>query len=129
MVHTFAGALGLSACLLCQDAVEGAAQRAPDRAGENPVVVMPGTGTPRPTPEVWGPATAVVVAARVFLVDAGVGVERRLALQLGELAARPRPKLLVAYHNGRPVADDRILADIRRSFPGPVTIAADLQRF
>jgi hypothetical protein len=60
MVRTFAAALGLSACLLCQDAVVGAAQRAPDRAGENPVVVMLGTGTPRPTPEVWGPATAVV---------------------------------------------------------------------
>ena len=40
---------------------------------------MLGTGTPRPTPDIWGPATAVVVGERVFLVDAGVGVERRLA--------------------------------------------------
>jgi ribonuclease Z len=51
------------------------------------------------------------------------------ALQLGKLAARARPKLLVVYHNGRRVADDRILADIRRSFAGSVAIAADLQRF
>jgi ribonuclease BN (tRNA processing enzyme) len=307
MVHTFAAALCLSACLLCQDSVVSAAQRAPDRAGEDPVVVMLGTGTPRPTPDVWGPASAVVVGGRVFLVDAGVGVERRLAaaglptdgvtaafithlhsdhvlglpdliftswvvgrtrpfpvygphglaqmtqhfyeafsedirirteglehesrdgyrinvreirpgvvydsggvrvtaflvnhgewreaygyrfdspgrsivfsgdtrpseelvrmatevdvlihevqpsdstqhpgrrsamewaryvrayhttaLQLGELAAQARPKLLIVYHNGRRVTDDRILADIRRSFSGPVTIAADLQRF
>jgi ribonuclease Z len=42
-------------------------------------VVLLGTGFPRPDPAAWGPATAVVVGERVFLVDAGVGVERRLA--------------------------------------------------
>lgn len=42
-------------------------------------VVLLGTGFPRPDPNAWGPATAVVVGERVFLVDAGVGVERRLA--------------------------------------------------
>ena len=307
MVRTLAAAMGLSASLLCQGAVVGAAQGAPAGTGKNPVVVMLGTGTPRPLPDVWGPATAVVVGGRVFLVDAGVGVERRLAaaglptdgvtaafithlhsdhvlgladliftswvmgrtrpfpvygphglahmtqhlyaafsediqvrteglehesregyrievreigpgvvydsggvrvtaflvnhgewreaygyrfdspgrsivlsgdtrpseelvrmatgvdvlihevqpsdstqhpgnrsstewaryvrayhttaLQLGELAARARPKLLIVYHNGRRVTADRILADIRRSFSGPVAIAADLQRF
>jgi ribonuclease Z len=51
------------------------------------------------------------------------------ALQLGELAARARPKLLVVYHNGRRATSDRILSDIRRSFSGPVIIANDLQRF
>jgi ribonuclease BN (tRNA processing enzyme) len=50
-------------------------------------------------------------------------------VQLGELAARARPKLLVVYHNGRRATADRILADIRRSYSGPVVIAADLQRF
>jgi len=307
MVRALAAALGVAACLLCQGSVVTAAQRAPAGAGENPVVVMLGTGTPRPLPDAWGPATAVVVGSRVFLVDAGVGVERRLAaaglptdgvtaafithlhsdhvlgladliftswvmgrtrpfpvygphglaqmtqhlyaafsediqirteglehesrdgyrievreigpsvvydsggvrvtaflvnhgewreaygyrfdspgrsivlsgdtrpseelvrmatnvdvlihevqpsdstqhpghrsatewasyvrayhttaLQLGELAARARPKLLVVYHNGRRATADRILADIRRSFSGPVAIAADLQRF
>jgi ribonuclease BN (tRNA processing enzyme) len=307
MVHTLRAALGLAAALLCQDAAAGTAQRAPAGAGDSTVVVMLGTGTPRPLPDVWGPATAVVVGDRVFLVDAGVGVERRLAaaglptdgvtavfithlhsdhvlgladliftswvmgrsrpfpvygphglagmtrhlyvafsedirirtegleheardgyrvevreikpgvvydsggvrvtaflvnhgewreaygyrfdapgrtivlsgdsrpseelvrmatgvdvlihevqpsdstshpgnrsatewaryvrayhttaLQLGELAARARPKLLVVYHNGRRAPTDRILADIRRSFPGPVTLATDLERF
>jgi len=299
--------LCLAASFLCQGAVVGAAQRAPVAAPESTVVVMLGTGTPRPTPDVWGPATAVLVGGRVFLVDAGVGVERRLAaaglpvtgvtaafithlhsdhtlgladliltswvmgrtrpfpvygphglaqmtehlyaafakdiqirteglehesrdgyrvdvreigpsvvydsggvrvtaflvnhgswreaygyrfdtpgrsivlsgdtrpseelvrmatgvdvlihevqpsdsaqhpgnrsatewasyvreyhttaLRLGELAARARPKLLVVYHNGRRVADDQILADIRRAYSGPVVMAADLQRF
>ena len=307
VVHTLGAAAGLAAFLLCQRAVIGAAQRAPAGAAESTVVVMLGTGTPRPLPDVWGPATAVVVGGRVFLVDAGVGVERRLAaaglpttgvtaafithlhsdhvlgladliftswvmgrtrpfpvygphglaqmtehlyaafsedirvrteglehesrdgyriavreigpsvvydsggvrvtaflvehgewreaygyrfdvpgrsivlsgdtrpseelvrmatgvdvlihevqpsdsayhpgnrsaaewatyvrayhttaLELGELAARARPKLLVVSHNGRRVSADRILADIRRSFSGPVVMAADLQRF
>ncbi|MBA3497941.1 MAG: MBL fold metallo-hydrolase, partial [Gemmatimonadales bacterium] len=79
MANTLCAALGLAASLLCQGAVAGAAQRAPAGAQKNTVVVMLGTGTPRPLPDVWGPATAVVVGGRVFLVDAGVGVERRLA--------------------------------------------------
>jgi ribonuclease BN (tRNA processing enzyme) len=307
MVHTLGAALGIGTALLCQGAVLGAAQGAPAGTQERTVVVMLGTGTPRPLPDVWGPATAVVVGGRVFLVDAGAGVERRLAaaglptngvtatfithlhsdhvlglsdliftswvmgrtrpfpvygphglarltdhlyaafsedirirteglehesrdgyridvreiapgvvydsggvrvtaflvnhgewreaygyrvdspdrsivisgdtrpseelvrmstgvdvlihevqpsdstlhpgnrsaaewasyvrayhttaLQLGELAARARPGLLIVYHNGRRDSADRILADIRRSFSGPVALAADLQRF
>jgi len=46
---------------------------------ESTAVVLLGTGMPRPDPEASGPATAIVVGARVFLVDAGPGVERRLA--------------------------------------------------
>ena len=46
---------------------------------ESTVVVLLGTGTPRPDPEASGPATAIVVGERVYLVDAGPGVERRLA--------------------------------------------------
>jgi ribonuclease BN (tRNA processing enzyme) len=307
MMNTLGAAIGLAALFLCQAVVVNAAQRAPTGARDSTVIVMLGTGTPRPQPEVWGPATAVLAGDRVFLVDAGVGVERRLAgaglpvngvtavfithlhsdhvlgladliftswvmgrarpfpaygppglarmteylyaafsediqvrteglehesrdgyriqvreigpgvvydsagvrvtaflvnhgewreafgyrfdspgrsivlsgdtrpseelvrmasgvdvlihavepsdstqhpgnrsaadwasyvrqyhttaLQLGKLAARARPKLLVVYHNGRRVPDDRILADIRRSFAGSVAIAADLQRF
>jgi len=306
-VNLVRATLGLAACLSGLGAVVGAAQAAPMETAESTVVVMLGTGTPRPLPDVWGPATAVVVGGRVFLVDAGVGVERRLvaaglpadgvtaafithlhsdhvlgladliftswvmgrsrpfpvygphglarmtqhlyaafsedirirtegleheardgyridvreirpsvvydsggvrvtafpvkhgewreaygyrfdgpgrsivlsgdtrpseelvrmatgvdllihevqpsdstqhpgnrsaaewaryvrayhttAVQLGELAARARPKLLVVYHNGRRATADRILADIRRSYSGPVVIAADLQRF
>ena len=212
-MNTLGAVVGLAVSLLCQGSVVDA-QAPPAGARESTVVVMLGTGTPRPLPDVWGPATAVTVGGRVFLVDAGVGVERRLAaagvvrvtaflvnhgewreaygyrfdspgrsivlwgdtrpseelvrmatgvdvlihevqpsdstqppgnrsasdwasyvrayhttaLQLGELAARARPKLLVVYHNGRRVRADRILADIRRSFSGPVAIAADLQR-
>lgn len=48
-------------------------------ADESTVVVLLGTGMPRPDPEASGPATAIVVGRRVFLVDAGPGVERRLA--------------------------------------------------
>src|SRR5689334_19275543 len=79
MVQRLAAGLGFSASLLCRSAVVGTAQGVPTGAGHTPVVVMLGTGTPRPTPDAWGPATAVVVGDRVFLVDAGVGVERRLA--------------------------------------------------
>lgn len=50
---------------------------------ESTVVVLLGTGMPRPDPEASGPATAVVVGGRVFLVDAGPGVERRLAAAAG----------------------------------------------
>src|SRR5438046_9947317 len=53
-------------------------QPAPSSA-DSTVIITLGTGTPRPLPDVMGPATAVVVGGRVFLFDAGTGVERRLA--------------------------------------------------
>ena len=37
-------------------------------------VVMLGTGTPIPTPERAGPATAIVVDGKAYLVDFGPGV-------------------------------------------------------
>ena len=40
---------------------------------------MLGTGMPRPDPDCFGPATAVVYDGRVFLFDAGAGVMRRMA--------------------------------------------------
>ncbi|HEY4659268.1 MAG TPA: MBL fold metallo-hydrolase, partial [Gemmatimonadaceae bacterium] len=42
-------------------------------------VIMLGTGSPVPDPQAYGPATAIVVGSRVFLVDAGAGVTRQLA--------------------------------------------------
>lgn len=42
-------------------------------------VITLGTGTPVPDPEAFGPATAIAVGARLFLVDAGAGVTRQLA--------------------------------------------------
>ena len=58
------------------------ASRAPAQTAaprDSTVIVLLGTGTPRPEPDASGPATAVVAGGRVFLVDAGPGVERRLA--------------------------------------------------
>jgi ribonuclease BN (tRNA processing enzyme) len=45
---------------------------------DSTVVVLLGTGTPRPDPAAAGPATAVVYGSRVFLFDAGSGVMRRI---------------------------------------------------
>lgn len=42
-------------------------------------VVVLGTGTPAADPERWGPAVAVVVNDRAYLVDCGPGVVRRAA--------------------------------------------------
>ena len=42
-------------------------------------IVMLGTGTPRPDPARSGPATAIVVNGRPYLVDFGPGVVRRAA--------------------------------------------------
>jgi len=42
-------------------------------------VVLLGTGTPRPYPDRSGPATAIVVSERAYLVDFGPGVVRRAA--------------------------------------------------
>jgi len=42
-------------------------------------VVVLGTGTPAADPERWGPAVAVVVNGRAYLVDCGPGVVRRAA--------------------------------------------------
>lgn len=45
---------------------------------DSTIVVLLGTGTPRPNVDASGPATAIVVGARTFLFDAGSGVERQL---------------------------------------------------
>ena len=63
----------LAALLAC--AVAATAAHAQDSA----IVVLVGTGFPRPDPAAAGPATAVVVGQRVFLFDAGPGIQRSLA--------------------------------------------------
>jgi len=67
----------LSACIGAQTPLRG--QQPSPVVHDSTVVVLLGTGNPRPEADASGPATAVVVGARVFLVDAGPGVERRLA--------------------------------------------------
>lgn len=47
-------------------------------------VVMLGTGTPIPTPQRSGPATAIVVDGKAYLVDFGPGVTRRAAAASSE---------------------------------------------
>lgn len=48
-------------------------------AQDSATVVLVGTGFPRPDLAASGPATAVVVGSRVFLFDAGPGIQRALA--------------------------------------------------
>jgi ribonuclease BN (tRNA processing enzyme) len=51
-------------------------------------------------------------------------------VELGALAARIRPKLLILYHMVGGSADEEILAGIRRGgFTGRVVIGKDLQRW
>lgn len=76
--------LVLTVCALAQApriAPAETAQSATPRLAraESTVVVLLGTGTPRPDPTASGPATAIVVGSRVFLFDAGAGVMRRMS--------------------------------------------------
>jgi len=74
--------LGVSIFLTCQswrfrDLAEGIAW-IPDRAFEQPTLVMVGTGAANENPQRLGPATAVGVGSRILLVDAGRGVSEAL---------------------------------------------------
>ena len=69
------GSAALAALLAC--AAAGSAAQA--QTGDTAVVVLVGTGFPRPDPAASGPATAVVVGSRVFLFDAGAGIQRALS--------------------------------------------------
>lgn len=61
-------------------------------------VVLLGTGTPRPFPDRSGPATAIVVGDRAYLVDFGPGVVRRAAAAAaqGTLSLDPA-KISIAF--------------------------------
>jgi ribonuclease BN (tRNA processing enzyme) len=64
-------------CLISALLASSALGFAADQSGTK--VVLLGTGTPRPLPDRSGPATAVVVGDRAYLVDFGPGVVRRAA--------------------------------------------------
>lgn len=51
------------------------------------------------------------------------------SIQLGEVAARAKPKLLIVSHNSRREPEAVMISNIRRSYSGPLVIAGDLQRF
>src|ERR1700730_11377697 len=52
---------------------------AEDHAAHATHVVVLGTGNPSADPDRWGPAVAVVVNDRAYLIDCGPGVVRRAA--------------------------------------------------
>jgi ribonuclease Z len=60
-------------------------------------IVLLGTGTPRPNPERSGPATAIVVGDRAYLVDFGPGVVRRAAAASQKIPALDPKNVTVAF--------------------------------
>lgn len=54
--------------------------RARVAAADSTVVLLLGTGFPRPLADAFGPATAVLVGSRVLLFDAGPGVMHQIAV-------------------------------------------------
>ena len=69
-------------CLLLLAAIQGPSSQSPNRpiaqSTDGTTVILLGTGTPYPDPQAQGPATAITVGSRIFLFDAGPGVERQL---------------------------------------------------
>jgi ribonuclease Z len=53
------------------------AEEAPTEPPQEIKVILLGTGYPRPDPDRAGPATAVVIGEKIFIVDVGRGVTRR----------------------------------------------------
>jgi hypothetical protein len=92
------------------------------RANESTVppteVILLGTGTPYPDPASSGPATAVVIGGR-------------LDVELGRLAIRIQPRLLVLDHIVRMGAtDEELLSGVRAGgYTGQVIIGKDLARY
>jgi ribonuclease Z len=60
-------------------------------------IVMLGTGTPRINPDRSGPATAIAVGDRAYLVDIGPGVVRRAAAAAASVPAVDPTKLSIAF--------------------------------
>src|SRR5260370_69124 len=75
----------LLALVGCQAAAQATA------VSDSTKIVMLGTGTPNADPDRSGPAVAIVVNGRAYIVDAGAGVVRRAAA-----AARAGNRALVA---------------------------------
>ncbi len=60
-------------------------------------VVVLGTGNPSADPERWGPAVAVVVNDRAYLIDCGPGVVRRAAAEKNGIAALKAKELKIVF--------------------------------
>lgn len=73
------GALAVAlAALFSLPACADAAPPAPPAAQDSVVVILLGTGNPVPSHATQGPATVIKVGTRLFLFDAGAGVERQM---------------------------------------------------
>ncbi len=68
----------LAAVVVVAGAVAAAHPPGPAAAADTQLILL-GTGVPSPDADRWGPASAVIVGNRLFLIDAGAGVTRRLA--------------------------------------------------
>jgi len=83
------------------DAAPGgaAAEASPSDLDTGTHVVLLGTGTPNAEPERSGPATAILVDGRAYLVDAGPGVVRRAAAAASRYGAEAllAPNLDIAF--------------------------------
>jgi len=66
-------ALALTVAAVLAGPAPGFSQQAAPRTR----VVLLGTGNPNADPDRWGPAVAVVVDGRSYLVDCGPGIVRR----------------------------------------------------
>jgi ribonuclease Z len=91
----------LSAALALSGLMAAAASPQPElrSAVRGTKVVLLGTGTPAPTPDRSGPATAIVVNDTAYLVDLGPGVVRRAsaAAAAARIAALQPTRLQVAF--------------------------------
>src|SRR5260221_10728775 len=66
----------IGAIVVAFGSAAGGRQATPTPPGRTQVVLL-GTGTPKPIPARSGPATAIVLNGRAYLVDAGPGIVRR----------------------------------------------------
>ncbi len=107
---------GATSCLMTQQAQQ--------TTQDTTIVVTLGTGIPRRNPDASGPSTAVVVGDKVFLFDAGPGVERQLS------ASKHPINGVTALFITHLHSDDELLAGIRKGgFTGQVVVGHDLGKY
>ncbi|MGE5731013.1 MAG: MBL fold metallo-hydrolase [Gemmatimonas sp.] len=92
----------LAGTLLVGAATNARALRPPVAGGDSTVIVLLGTGVPRPDPAASGPATAIILGTRVFLFDAGPGVMRRMNAAKLPITG-PTATFITHLHSDHPV--------------------------
>ena len=83
-------------------------------------LILLGTGTPGPDPERSGPATAIAIDDRAYLVDAGPGIVRRAAAAAARGVRAIRPEnLKIAFvthlHSDHTVGYPDLICDACRT--------------